>query len=125
MRQSAAIAKVSRARSKGSALRKDEFARTGWVVTAGCRLFKDDKKNSNHPVVEKLLEAGAILHVQSTAPELYLLGVTWSDLWGGTATAKAILTDVPGQRAKGDAEVAALAYSPPGFPSRSVMRRGA
>src|SRR5436190_9257480 len=84
MRQSAAIAKVSRARSKGSALRKDEFARTGWVVTAGCRLFKDDKKNSNHPVVEKLLEAGAILHVQSTAPELYLLGVTWSDLWGVT-----------------------------------------
>jgi len=65
-------------------LRKDEFARTGWVVTAGCRLFKDDEKNSNHPVVEKLLEAGAILHVQSTAPELYLLGVTWSDLWGVT-----------------------------------------
>jgi Asp-tRNA(Asn)/Glu-tRNA(Gln) amidotransferase A subunit family amidase len=25
-----------------------------------------------------------VLHVQTAAPELYLLAVTWSDLWGVT-----------------------------------------
>jgi amidase len=63
---------------------KDEFAKNGWVVTQGSRVFKDDRQTQDHPVVAKLLDAGAILHVQSTAPELYLLGVTWSDLWGVT-----------------------------------------
>jgi amidase len=63
---------------------KDEFGKTGWVVTQGSRVFKDDRQREDHPVVAKLLDAGAILHVQSTAPELYLIGVTWSDLWGVT-----------------------------------------
>jgi amidase len=63
---------------------KDEYAKTGWVVTAGSKLFKNEVKNANHPVIDKLLEAGAVLHVQTTAPELYLLAVTWSDLWGVT-----------------------------------------
>jgi Asp-tRNA(Asn)/Glu-tRNA(Gln) amidotransferase A subunit family amidase len=63
---------------------KDEFARAGWVVTQGSRIFAEDRQSADHPVVSKLLDAGAILHVQSTAPELYLLGVTWSDLWGVT-----------------------------------------
>jgi Asp-tRNA(Asn)/Glu-tRNA(Gln) amidotransferase A subunit family amidase len=63
---------------------KDEFARDGWNVTQGSRVFKNDRQKEDHPVVAKLLQAGAILHVQSTAPELYLLGVTWSDLWGVT-----------------------------------------
>jgi amidase len=63
---------------------KDEYAKAGWVVTAGSKLFEDDAKDSNHPVIDKLLEAGAVLHAQTTAPELYLLGVTWSDLWGVT-----------------------------------------
>jgi amidase len=63
---------------------KDEYARAGWIVTQGSRIFRDDRKAENNPVVDKLLDAGAILHVQTTAPELYLLGVTWSDLWGVT-----------------------------------------
>jgi amidase len=63
---------------------KDEFDRKGWVVTSGSRLFKDNESEQNHPVVDKLLEAGAILHVQTTAPEFFLVAVTWSDLWGTT-----------------------------------------
>jgi Asp-tRNA(Asn)/Glu-tRNA(Gln) amidotransferase A subunit family amidase len=63
---------------------KDEYAREGWIVTAGSFLFEHDRKNINHPVIDKLLAAGAILHVQTTAPELYLLAVTWSELWGVT-----------------------------------------
>jgi Asp-tRNA(Asn)/Glu-tRNA(Gln) amidotransferase A subunit family amidase len=63
---------------------KDEYAKAGWVVTAGCRVFKDDVQDHNHPVIDKLIEAGAVLHVQTTAPELYLIAATWSDLWGVT-----------------------------------------
>lgn len=63
---------------------KDEYGRRGWIVTAGSFLFKDAIGHENHPVVDKLLEAGAVLHVQTTAPEFYLVAVTWSDLWGVT-----------------------------------------
>jgi amidase len=63
---------------------KDEYAKTGWVVTAGSKLFEDDVQDDNHPVIDKLIQAGAVLHAQTTVPELYLLGVTWSDLWGVT-----------------------------------------
>ena len=63
---------------------KDENARKGWVVTAGSKVFKDRVMTSDDAVVVKLLEAGAVLHAQTTAPEMYFLGVTWSDLWGVT-----------------------------------------
>lgn len=63
---------------------KDEFSREGWIVTGGSVLEKDSVTHENHPVVDKLLDAGAVLHVQTTAPELYLVAVTWSDLWGVT-----------------------------------------
>src|SRR3954452_24118501 len=49
---------------------KDEYAKSGWVVTAGSSVFKDDIKHENHPVIDKLIEAGAVLHLQTTAPEL-------------------------------------------------------
>jgi len=63
---------------------KDEFAKAGWIVTRGSHVFKDDCQKEDHPVIIKLREAGALLHVQSTAPEFYLIGATWSDLWGVT-----------------------------------------
>lgn len=63
---------------------KDEFAKTGWIVTQGSRIFKDEIQKEDHPILVKLQEAGAILHVQSTAPEFFLIGATWSDLWGVT-----------------------------------------
>jgi Asp-tRNA(Asn)/Glu-tRNA(Gln) amidotransferase A subunit family amidase len=63
---------------------KDENARKGWIVTAGSKLFKDRVMTSDDAVVVKLLGAGAVLHAQTTVPEMYFLGVTWSDLWGVT-----------------------------------------
>ena len=63
---------------------KDEYSKSGWVVTEGSKVFQREVKHENHPVIDKLLEAGAILHIQTTAPELYLVAVTWSDLWGVT-----------------------------------------
>jgi amidase len=63
---------------------KDEYSKSDWIVTEGSKLYEHAVKHDNHPVIDKLLEAGAILHVQTTAPELYLVAVTWSDLWGVT-----------------------------------------
>jgi amidase len=63
---------------------KDENSRKGWIVTAGSKVFKDRVMGSDDAVVVKLLQAGAVLHAQTTAPEMYFLGVTWSDLWGVT-----------------------------------------
>ena len=63
---------------------KEEFESSGWKATAGSVLFKDRIADQTHPVLDKLREAGAVLHIQTTAPELFLLGVTWSDLLGTT-----------------------------------------
>src|SRR4051794_31424218 len=37
---------------------KDEYSRKGWTVTAGSCLFEHDVKDDNHPIIDKLLEAG-------------------------------------------------------------------
>jgi amidase len=63
---------------------KEEYENRGWTATAGSALFKERTAEANHPVIDKLRAAGAILHIQTTVPEFYLLGVTWSDLWGIT-----------------------------------------
>ena len=61
---------------------KDEMAVKGWPMTAGSKVFRDRVMTTNDPIVVKLLDAGAVLHAQTTVPEMYVLGVTWSDLWG-------------------------------------------
>ena len=63
---------------------KDEFDRAGWKTTLGSRAITARAKRENHPIVDRLLGAGAILHIQTTAPEFHLLPVTWSDRWGVT-----------------------------------------
>ncbi len=63
---------------------KDEMAVKGWTMTAGSTVFRDRVMTTNDPIVVKLLDAGAVLHAQTTVPEMYFLGVTWSDLWGVT-----------------------------------------
>jgi Asp-tRNA(Asn)/Glu-tRNA(Gln) amidotransferase A subunit family amidase len=62
---------------------KDQFGKTGWTITSGSQLARS-KATSNHPIIDKLLGTGAVLHMQTTAPEFYLLPVTWSKRWGVT-----------------------------------------
>lgn len=64
---------------------KDEHDRVGWVTTQGSLL------NANHPpatenaaIIDMLLDAGAVLHIQTTVPEFYLGAFTWTRLWGIT-----------------------------------------
>jgi Asp-tRNA(Asn)/Glu-tRNA(Gln) amidotransferase A subunit family amidase len=63
---------------------KDEMAVKGWSMTADSKVFRDRVITTNDPIVVKLLDAGAVLHAQTTMPGMYSLGVTWSDLWGVT-----------------------------------------
>jgi len=61
---------------------KDEHHDAGWIVTRGSALLKDNRMDHADPVVTKLKNAGAVLHIQTTAPEFYMSGVTYSNLWG-------------------------------------------
>lgn len=63
---------------------KDEHGLAGWTVTQGSALYEDAMLDHNDPVADKLVDAGAILHLQTTVPEFYLAAVTWSELWGVT-----------------------------------------
>ncbi|MEW5940442.1 MAG: amidase [Chloroflexota bacterium] len=64
---------------------KDDADVKGWTHHWGTLLFKDrPPAEHDHPVVDMLRNAGAVMHLQTTAPEFFLAGVTWSYLWGVT-----------------------------------------
>ncbi len=62
---------------------KEETAVRGWRTTYGS-LVQDRIPEENHPIIDKLLDAGAIPHIQTTTPEFSCLGQTWSRRWGVT-----------------------------------------
>ena len=61
---------------------KDEHHDKGWIVTRGSVLLKDNREDHADPIVTKLKRAGAVLPIQTTVPEFYMSGVTYSKLWG-------------------------------------------
>ena len=61
---------------------KDEHHDKGWTITRGSLLLKDNVTDHVDPIVSKLKAAGAVLPIQTTVPEFYMSGVTWSKLWG-------------------------------------------
>ncbi|SCK29784.1 amidase [Vogesella sp. LIG4] len=63
---------------------KEETAVAGWPNTVGSLVLDDYVPDENHPMIDKLLDAGAILHAQATNPEFCCLGQTWSRRWGVT-----------------------------------------
>jgi Asp-tRNA(Asn)/Glu-tRNA(Gln) amidotransferase A subunit family amidase len=63
---------------------KDEDGLAGWRMTAGSAALADNVLDHHTPVVELLERAGAIFHCQTTVPEFYFIGQTWSTLWGVT-----------------------------------------
>ncbi len=62
---------------------KEETSVAGWSRTIGSWLH-DEVAAENHPIVDKLLQAGAIPHLQTTVPEFCLIGQTWSSRYGVT-----------------------------------------
>ena len=63
---------------------KDESWWAGHVVANGSLLYRDRVADTNEPVVERVLNAGAVIHAQTTTPEMSSMAVTWSRLNGVT-----------------------------------------
>ncbi|BFM07254.1 amidase [Halioxenophilus aromaticivorans] len=63
---------------------KDEENIIGKVTTNGSLLLQDNVAQTHSPVVERMLNAGAIIHARTTTPEFSSNTVTHSRLWGVT-----------------------------------------
>lgn len=63
---------------------KDEHDIKGKITTNGSLLLKNYVAQSNHPLVERVIDAGAVIHARTTTPEFSMAGVTWSKIWGVT-----------------------------------------
>jgi amidase len=61
---------------------KDEMSETGKRLTMGSVVFKDRIGSWTDAAVERLTKAGAIAHARTITPELSLVGVCHSKLWG-------------------------------------------
>ncbi|VAW00015.1 Aspartyl-tRNA(Asn) amidotransferase subunit A @ Glutamyl-tRNA(Gln) amidotransferase subunit A [hydrothermal vent metagenome] len=54
------------------------------ITTWGSKIFEGVPADYSLPIVERLLDAGAILHIRTTTPEFAHTGHTHSPLWGAT-----------------------------------------
>lgn len=63
---------------------KDEFAISGQRTTYGCSLYLDNIEEVTSPCIERLMNAGAIVHARTATPQFSMLSVTHSPLWGIT-----------------------------------------
>lgn len=61
---------------------KDLHSIKGQICTSGSRAFEHYRPDQTAPTVERLIEAGAIVHIRTTTPEFAHCGVTRSPLWG-------------------------------------------
>jgi len=63
---------------------KDAQRVAGKRTTQGSLLLKDHVDAMNDPMIQRLLDAGAIIHARTTTPEFCLSGSCNSRLWGKT-----------------------------------------
>ena len=62
---------------------KEEMSVAGWHKSVGS-LLHDEVPTTHHPMIDKLIRAGAIPHIQTTVPEFCLIGQTLSRRFGVT-----------------------------------------
>ncbi len=65
---------------------KDEMDIAGQPVTSGSLYLKDNVSTETHYSVQRLLDAGAIVHARTTTPEFCCAGITDSRIHGTTHT---------------------------------------
>lgn len=65
---------------------KDNQALAGKRTTQGSLVYQDEIAKENSPTSQRLLDAGAIVVAKTTTPEFCSAGVTYSKLFGVTAT---------------------------------------
>lgn len=63
---------------------KDWHPVKGEITTYGSRIHRDFRPNNTAPTVERLFDAGAIMHIRTTTPEFGHSPITHSPLWGIT-----------------------------------------
>lgn len=63
---------------------KDENNIEGKITTFGSLIYKDNVAQSTTPVVQRLLDAGIVVHGRTATPEFSCEGFTHSRLWGVT-----------------------------------------
>ncbi|MGO4634004.1 amidase [Streptomyces sp. 2RAF24] len=63
---------------------KEEQPIAGRLATDGSLAFKGEIADETHPVVERILAAGGIVHARTTTPEFSSAAFTQSRLWGVT-----------------------------------------
>ncbi len=63
---------------------KDEHSIAGMLASEGSLLAKDYIAEETHPIVERIMAAGGIVHARTTTPEYSCVGFTHSKLWGVT-----------------------------------------
>jgi len=59
---------------------KDFHSVKGEITTFGSRMYRDYRPDRTAPTVQRLLDAGAIMHCRTTTPEFAHTGVTASPL---------------------------------------------
>lgn len=64
---------------------KEEHAIAGRTLEEGSLLLRGHVAEVTHPVVERVLAAGAVVHARSATPEFSCAPVTHSRLWGVTS----------------------------------------
>ncbi len=65
---------------------KEEQPIAGLPWREGSNLLRDNVATQTHPIVERIMAAGGIVHARTTTPEFCCAGFTHSDLWGVTRT---------------------------------------
>ncbi|WP_433424359.1 amidase [Microtetraspora malaysiensis] len=63
---------------------KDEQPIAGRIASDGSLAYADDVAEVTHPVIERIVAAGGIVHARATTPEFCCAGFTHSRLWGIT-----------------------------------------
>lgn len=63
---------------------KDTHAVSGQVTAMGSRIFEGVESDYTLPIVQRMLDAGAIIHARTTSPEFAHTGHCHSPLWGIT-----------------------------------------
>ena len=63
---------------------KDEFRLAGKRRTSASLVYRDRVDEESDIIIQRLLDAGAIVHAKTTTPEFCLLGSCHSRLWGIT-----------------------------------------
>ncbi|MFE7388651.1 amidase [Streptomyces sp. NPDC057582] len=63
---------------------KEEQPIAGRLATDGSLAFEHEVADETHPVIERILAVGGIVHARTTTPEFSCAAVTQSRLWGVT-----------------------------------------